>query len=116
MPFVKGDPNINREGLNRGSRKEKAFTEYFEEICEEIALANKMDVEDVKKVIYKVGYAKAKEGNYAFYKDMLDRIHGQATTKMEVDQKLSVNISAEDAEKIKNAIQDIAGTSPKDTA
>jgi hypothetical protein len=80
--FKKGHPPMGGRPL--GSVKEKSFTEYFNEIAEEIALANKMDVEDVKKVIYKVGYAKAKEGNYQFYKDILDRIHGKAKENFDI--------------------------------
>src|ERR1035437_5930951 len=85
MVFVKGkDPNRNLDGRPKGSFKEKSFIEYYDEISEDIAKENGMSVEDVKKIIYKVGYKKAKEGDYRFYKDVLDRVHGTATIKTDV--------------------------------
>jgi len=98
MPFTQGDPNINRTGLNKGSKKEKAFIEYYDEIAEDLAKENGMDVEEVKKIIYKVGYKKAKEGNYSFYKDILDRIHGTATNK--TDMNVNANVTFTIAEKL----------------
>ncbi len=77
--FKEGNP-----GKPLGAKKEKSFIEFYDAICEDIAKQNNMTVEAVKEVIYKVGYAKAKEGNYAFYKDILDRIHGQAKNNMDI--------------------------------
>lgn len=90
--FTKGDPRINRTGLNKGTGKEKSFIEFYDTICEDIAKKNNMSVDEVKEVIYKVGYAKAKEGNYQFYKDILDRIHGQATANTKSEHTLSVDL------------------------
>ena len=55
-----------------------------------------MSVEDVKKVIYKVGYAKAKEGNYSFYKDILDRIHGKALERLDLTAEITKKVISVD--------------------
>jgi hypothetical protein len=86
--FKPGNPGRPAGSLNK---KEKTFVEYFDEICDEIAIQNKLSVDAVKKIIYKVGYSKAKEGNYQFYKDILDRIHGQATQKIDQSTELKVS-------------------------
>lgn len=100
MVFVKGDPNINRDGRPKGSKKEKSFIEFYDEICQELAKENKMDVEDVKRIIYKVGYKQAKNGNYQFYKDILDRTHGQATQKHEVKAEMEIILGEKEKEKL----------------
>ena len=96
--FDKNDPNINKKGRPVGCLKEKTFIEYFNEICSEIADKNGMSQEDVYKIIYKVGYTKAKQGNYSFYKDIMDRMHGRPEEKHDITsggKAIQSNLSAE---------------------
>lgn len=88
MPFVKDDPNINREGRPKGSRD---FATDFDEVVEEIAEENGITKSQARKHLLKVAYKNAKEGNYSFYKDIHDRVYGQATQKSEL--KADVNIT-----------------------
>ena len=80
MPFTKNDPNINREGRPKGSNN---FETDFDEAVEEIAKENGMTRSEARKLLLKVAFKNAKEGNYSFYKDIHDRIYGQASQKID---------------------------------
>ena len=100
--FIEGNP-----GKPVGTKHERDFSEFMDEVCVDIAIANKMEVDEVYKVLYKVGYAKAKEGNYSFYKDWMDRKHGQATVKTE-NKNLNVNVEVkQDRQKIKSITEEV---------
>jgi hypothetical protein len=101
MTFVKGQSG-NPRGRPKGSKDRKTYLEYMEEIAEELALKNNTTKEEVLKTIYKVGYSKAREGNYNFYRDMLDRTHGTAPQKIDVTTD-GEQIGSLSAEAIKKA-------------
>lgn len=79
--FTKDDPRINREGRPKGSRD---FATDFDEAVEEIAKENNMTKSEVRKLLFKVAYKEAKNGNYSFYKDIHDRVYGTATNKTDI--------------------------------
>jgi len=83
-PFTKDDPRINKEGRPLGSRD---FATDFDEVVEEIAEENGITKSQARKHLLKVAYKNAKEGNYSFYKDIHDRVYGQATSKTDVTSK-----------------------------
>ncbi len=74
MPFVKGDPNINREGRPKGSLN---FATKWKKFIEKVAEDNGMSPEEIDEQLYRVAWKKAKEGDYQFYKDIQDRVHGK---------------------------------------
>lgn len=90
MPFTKDDPNINREGRPKGSNN---FETDFDEAVEEIAKENGMTRSEARKLLLKVAFKNAKEGNYSFYKDIHDRIYGTAVNKGEIDLKGDITIN-----------------------
>lgn len=69
-PGVSGNPN----GRPKGSEDFK--TKWLRAI-EKIAKQNELTPDDIEQQILLVGYKKAKEGDYSFYKDILDRIYGK---------------------------------------
>lgn len=80
--FKKGDdPRRNLEGRPKGSRN---FETDFDEAVEEIAKENGMTRSEARKLLLKVAFKNAKEGNYSFYKDIHDRIYGQAQQKTDI--------------------------------
>lgn len=92
MPFVKNDPRINREGRPVGS---KDFETDFDEAVEEIAREEGITRSQARKDLLKVAYKNAKQGNYSFYKDIHDRVYGQAANKTDITSggdKIQVNI------------------------
>ena len=54
-----------------------SFMTKWERVIEKIAKQNNITVDDVDEQLVLVAYRKAKEGDYSFYKDTMDRIHGK---------------------------------------
>lgn len=75
--FAKGNPGGGRPV---GSRD---FATDFDEAVDEIAKDNGMTRSEARKLLLKVAYKNAKEGNYSFYKDIHDRLYGTAINKNE---------------------------------
>ena len=83
--FQKGDdPRRNLEGRPKGSRD---FATDFDEAVDEIAKDNGMTRSEARKLLFKVAYKNAKDGNYSFYKDIHDRLYGTATNKTDITSK-----------------------------
>ena len=74
MPFVKGDPRINREGRPKGSL---SFATKWKKFIEKVAEDNGLTPEEIDEQLYKVAWQKAKEGDYQFYRDIHDRVYGK---------------------------------------
>lgn len=69
--FVKGNP-----GGGRPKGAESFSTKWYKMI-DKIAEANNITSDEVELELVKVGYKRAKEGDYSFYRDAMDRIHGK---------------------------------------
>jgi len=88
--FKKGDdPRRNLDGRPVGSRD---FATDFDEAVEEIAKENNMTRSQARKLLLKVAYKNAKDGNYSFYKDIHDRIYGTAQNNLNVSGELTSKI------------------------
>ena len=85
--FKKGDPRCNREGRPKGT---KNFETDFNKAVEEIAKENGMTRSEARKLLLKVAFKQAKDGNYSFYKDIHDRIYGQARNTLDVKGSLEL--------------------------
>ena len=89
------DPKTGRfvEGNNLGTGRPQGSRDFatdFDEAVDEIAKDNGITKSDARKILFKVAYKNAKEGNYSFYKDIHDRLYGQATQKNELNGNLNV--------------------------
>jgi hypothetical protein len=84
MPFVKDDPRINREGRPKGSRD---FATDFDEVVEEIAKDNGITRSEARKILLKVAYKNAKEGDYSFWRDIHDRLYGKPIQPTDITSK-----------------------------
>lgn len=69
--FVKGNPG--------GGRPKGAisFATKWERMVEKVAMQNNLTPEEIDEQLLLVGYKRAKEGDYSFYRDAMDRIHGK---------------------------------------
>jgi hypothetical protein len=76
--FIKGNPGGARP---KGSRD---FNTDFDEVVDEIAKENGMTKSEARKVLLKVAFKEAKNGNYSFYKDIHDRVYGRAKDSLDI--------------------------------
>jgi hypothetical protein len=88
VPFVKGDdPRRNIEGRPKGS---KNFSTDFDEVVKEIAEQEKITKSEARKFLLKMAYREAKNGNFNFYKDIIDRYYGKAPDNVNLDAQVNI--------------------------
>ena len=87
---------LNPEGKPPGTRN---FSTDFDEVVEEIAKLNKITKSEARKVLLKVAYMNAKDGNFNFWKDIHDRLYGKPENNVKVQGNLVIQIEKELAEK-----------------
>jgi len=76
--FVKGNPGGGRP---QGSLD---FKTKFYKMIDKIASNNNLTPEEVEEQLLMVGYKRAKDGDYSFYRDIMDRVHGRPVQKSEL--------------------------------
>ena len=69
--FVKGNPGGGRK---QGS---KPFAVLYREALKKIAEANGTTAEELEYEIHAMAIARARKGDFAFYRDIMDRVHGK---------------------------------------
>ncbi len=76
--FVKGNPG--------GGRPPGAlsFATKWERMVDKIATQNNLTPEEIDEQLLLVGYKRAKDGDYSFYRDAMDRIHGRPMQRTDV--------------------------------
>ena len=81
-------------------------TDFDEAVCE-LAKEEGITRSEARKTLLKVAYKNAKDGNYSFYKDIHDRIYGQATTKTEHSGSVGItnDFTEEEKEKLLNILK-----------
>lgn len=88
-PFPKGVSG-NPNGRPRGRRN---FDTLFREAVTKIAEAEGTTLAELEDELLRVGYDKAKEGDYRFWQDIFDRLHGKPVS---INQNMNVNLDAKD--------------------
>jgi len=96
IPWKKGDPSPNPSGRPKGQRN---FATIHREALIKIGESNNKTPEEIENMINEVGLKNALKGDYRFYKDTQDRIHGKAEEKVDVRGDVNFIISKEIAEK-----------------
>ena len=77
LPGQSGNPN----GRPLGS---KNFSTLFDEVIEDIAKDKKITIEQARKDLIETAYNKARQGNFLFFKDLMDRRFGQPTKPIDI--------------------------------
>lgn len=81
-PFQKGhDPRRNIKGRPVGALD---FKTKFYNVIDKLAKQNDITPDEVEEQIVLVGYKKAKDGDYAFYRDLMDRLHGKPQQHVDI--------------------------------
>jgi hypothetical protein len=88
---------LNPKGKPKGAL---SFATKWERMVEKIAMQNNLTPEEIDEQLLLVGYKRAKEGDYSFYRDAMDRIHGKPMQPTELDVK--GNLTIQFAEDFKN--------------
>lgn len=74
-PQWKKGESGNPKGYPKGRRN---FITIYREAVVALAKKNKKSVKQLEGEMLQMGFKKARGGNYQFYKDILDRLHGKA--------------------------------------
>ena len=85
-PFEKGKSG-NPEGKKKGTRN---FKTIYREALKKIADLNDLTPEELEDDIVAKAVTAARKGDYRFYKDTLDRLHGSATQKHEHSGEVNI--------------------------
>lgn len=99
--WKEGDPSPNPTGRPKGQRD---YATIYKEALLKLAELNGKTPEELENELVASGFAQAKK-DFRFYKDIQDRLHGQALQKIESD--VNVSISTEDKQKIEGALGNI---------
>jgi len=94
--FVKGN---KLGGKTPGSLD---FTTKWYRFIEKVASQNGITVDEVDEQMLKVAWKQIQSGDFRYYKDTLDRIHGTATNKQDVN--LNAHVEFVIAEKLANKL------------
>ena len=80
--FTKGHSKIG--GRTEGQRN---YATIYREALLKLAVTNNKEPYDIELEIVSKGLLNARSGDYRFYKDVLDRLHGTATQRADVQIK-----------------------------
>lgn len=76
--FAKGREKTG--GVEKGYR---SFEKDFDEVVEEIAKANNITPNDARKILLRKAYSEAKNGQFNYHKDIMDRVYGKPKESVE---------------------------------
>lgn len=89
IPFKKGDdPRRNTAGRPQGSLD---FKTKFYKVIDKLAKQNNITPEEVEEQLLLVGYKKAKDGDYSFYRDLHDRLYGKAPQTIDINADITID-------------------------
>jgi hypothetical protein len=81
IPPVKGERR-NPDGRPKGQRN---YATIYREALRKIGEAQNMTPEEVEDILHQSGLKNALKGNYKFYQDTLDRLHGKPVQENKTD-------------------------------
>ena len=86
-PFKAGESG-NPNGRPKGQRN---YATIYREALIKLAEKHNKTPDELEDEILSKGILNARTGDYRFYKDILDRLHGQATQKQEIDGNINIS-------------------------
>lgn len=99
IPIKKGE-RLNPNGRPNG---QKNYATLYKEALIKLGQLNNKTPDELELELISSGFTNARKGDYRFYKDVLDRIHGQASQPLSGPdgKNLIVIISGESAQRYK---------------
>jgi len=96
---------LNPNGKPKGTL---SFATKWERMVDKIATQNNLTPDEIDEQLLLVGYKKAKDGDYSFYRDAMDRIHGKAPQVVDFKGDITVNdgLTPEQKEQLLNLLND----------
>ena len=85
--WKEGEPSPNPDGRPLG---QKNYSTLYKEALIKLGQLNNKTPDELELELVSSGFTNARKGDYRFYKDVLDRLHGQATSKSETNMNLNV--------------------------
>lgn len=84
-----------------------SFATKFYKVIDKLAKQNDLTPDEIEEQLILVGYKKAKEGDYNFYRDLHDRIHGKAPQTINVDADIHTDdgMTKEEKEALLNLLK-----------
>ena len=92
-PWKAGDPSPNPSGRPLGQRN---YATIYKEALIKLGKLNNKTPEELEDEIHSAGILNARKGNYQFYKDVLDRLHGTAQNNMNLTGEVTTKIVSVD--------------------
>ena len=90
IPFKEGDdPRRNLEGRPKGS---KNFDTIFEAAIRKIVEEKKINIDDPEREMVIKAVIEALKGNYAYFRDLMDRKYGKATENIDIKGEIQSKI------------------------
>lgn len=107
IPFKKGESG-NPNGRPKGRRN---FSTIFYDALEKLAEKNGIPADQLETEIVEKALLSARKGDHKFYKDLMDRLHGQATQNTESVVKVEIEkITPENKEALLALLNDKTGS------
>ena len=78
---------LNPNGRPKGALDFKTKWEVF---IDKVAKSNNLTPQEIDEQLFAVGFKKAKEGDYAFYRDLHDRLYGKPQSADEQQKPITV--------------------------
>ena len=103
---------LNPEGKTPGTIDFK--TKWFIFI-DKVAKQNNITSDEVEEQLLAAGFKAAKEGSFSFYKDTFDRVYGQATSKLDLNNPIMNDEIKKNTEMVKNLIDSFKNGNRKKT-
>ena len=76
--------NLKRDAGPGRPKGQRNYATIYREALVKLATMNNMEPEEMETDILLKGLASARKGDYRFWKDLMDRTHGQASQKMDL--------------------------------
>ena len=100
---------LNPEGRPKGS---KNFETDFMEAVGKIAEVNKITRVEAMEILLRKAYGEAKDGQFNFYKDIMDRLYGKVVERNELTGKDGKEIVIQISKEVANK-NNVSNISPK---